>query len=174
MKARDPRLRPYRAALWAVYFVIVVGGVGLVTISVARNLRVTNRPVRADPCFLPTKAALRLCLGDLEGLYREGNERAWALGTGMETADPLGSWQTWARAWEARVEDLGERCRLDGPATGPEAVARSELAAGRDALLALHRAYATQVARFAQEHGDLARGAAEALAHAREAVGRAQ
>ena len=45
-------------------------------------------------------------------------------------------------------------------------------AAARDALLALHRAYAAQVLRFRQEHGDLAQAAAEALAHAREELSR--
>jgi hypothetical protein len=169
---RDPRLRPYRTALWLVYFAIALTGVGLMATSVARSLRGPPRPERA-PGALPTRAALRVCLSDLEILYREQNQRAWALGTEFEGPDPLGTWRAWARGWEERVDDLSDRCRLDAGG-GEDAAARAELAAARDALRALHRVYTAQVNRFAQEEGDLANAAAEALAHAREAVGRAR
>jgi hypothetical protein len=69
------------------------------------------------------------------------------------------------------VEDLGERCRLDASDKGEGYRERTELAAARDAVMSLHRAYQAQVNRFAQEEGDLANAAAEAMAHAREAVG---
>ena len=168
--ARDPRLRPYRTALWILYFGITLAGVGLMATSIARSLRGPGRSERA-PGPLPTRAALRVCLTDLEQLYREQNERAWALGAHFEAKDPIGSWNDWSRDWEERVDDLSTRCRLDAGG-GEDAAARAELAAARDALLALHRVYAAQVNRFAQEQGDLANAAAEALAHAREAVSR--
>jgi hypothetical protein len=169
---RDPALRRYRAAAWVVYFILVVGGIGLVATSVARSLRSPSRP-DPYPGALPTRAALRVCLGDLELLYREQNQRAWALGTEFEGRDPLGTWNVWSKTWEGRVDDLSQRCRLDAGG-GEDSSARAELAGARDALLALHRAYAAQVNRFAQEEGDLANAAAEALAHAREEVGRAR
>jgi hypothetical protein len=168
--ARDPRLRRYRAALWIVYFLVILLGIGLMSVSIARSLRGPSRPSRAQGP-LPTRAALRVCLSDLELLFREQNERAWTLAADLEARDPIGSWNLWSRDWEHRVEDLADRCRLDA-ASGQDATARAELAAARDALLALHRAYAAQVSRFAQEHWDLAQAAAEALAHAREEVGR--
>jgi hypothetical protein len=111
-------------------------------------------------------------MADLETLYREQNERAWALGTEFEGPDPLSTWRLWSPKWEERVEDLSDRCRLDETSSGEEWLAeRTEMAAARDAMLALHRAYNAQVNRFAQEEGDLARAATEALSHAREAVG---
>jgi hypothetical protein len=168
--ARDPRLRPYRAALWIAYFVVVLLGIGLFSSSVARSLRGPSRPARTSGA-LPTRAALRVCLTDLELLYQEQNQRAWALGVEFEGPDPFATWNLWSREWEKRVDDLADRCRL-ASASGEDAAARAELAAARDAMLALHRAYAAQVNRFAQEEGDLAQAAAEALAHAREAVGR--
>ena len=61
--------------------------------------------------------------------------------------------------------------RIEG-GSGADASARGELAAARDAMMALHRVYVAQVNRFAKEEGDLAQAAAEALAHARESVGR--
>jgi hypothetical protein len=166
---RDPRYRPYRFAMWVVYFAATLLGVGIMVYSVARHLRGPPRP--APSLELPTRAALRLCLQDLEGLYREQNQRAWALGAEFEGPDPLGTWNTWARRWERQVEDLGERCRLDASDKGEGYRERTELAAARDAVMSLHRAYQAQVNRFAQEEGDLANAAAEAMAHAREAVG---
>ncbi len=170
MPPRDPSLRPYRAALWVVYFLVVLLGIGLFSVSVGRSLHGASRSARGGGA-LPTRAALRVCLGDLDLLNREQNQRAWALGLEFEGPDPLATWNLWAREWERKVEDLADRCRLDS-ASGEDAAARAELAAARDALLALHRAYAAQVNRFAQEEGDLAQAVAEALAHASEAVGR--
>lgn len=167
---RDPSLRPYRAAMWVVYFAATSLGIGILISSVARHLRSPARP--APSAALPTRAALRLCLSDLEGLFREQNHRAWALGAEFEGPDPLATWNLWARRWEQRVDDLSDRCRLDATDRGEGSAERAELAASRDAMLALHRAYQAQVNRFAQEEGDLASAAAEALAHAREAVGR--
>jgi hypothetical protein len=158
--------------MWVLYFAVALVGIGLVIVSVARHLRGPPRPTPA--AALPTRAALRHCLVDLETLYREQNQRAWALGTEFEGPDPLATWNTWARRWEAQVEDLSERCRLDASDRGEGWRERTEMAAARDAMRALHRAYQAQVNRFAQEEGELAKGAAEALAHAREAVGQAR
>ncbi len=170
MSPRDPRLRPYRAALWALYFIVVLGGISLVTGSVVKTLwGSADQPAAAGT--LPTRAALRSCLTDLEVLYREQSQRAWALGNELERADPLAAWNVWARDWERRLADVSGRCRLDSP-EGEDARARAELAGARDALLALHRVYAAQVNRFARDAGDRAAAAAEAFAHARETVAR--
>lgn len=181
MSARDPRLRPYRVAAWVAYFsVIAVMGV-LVVGSIARNL--WSRPHHTTSTgALPTRAALRVCMNDLELLFREQNQRAWALGTYLTSGDSIASWLDmkgdsiaswleWSRKFEDRVDDLSDRCRLDETSSKePWQNERSEMAAVRDALQALHRAYRTQVTRFAQEQGDLAKAAAEALANARKAV----
>ncbi|HET9594680.1 MAG TPA: hypothetical protein VFP65_03815 [Anaeromyxobacteraceae bacterium] len=164
---RDPTLRPYRGALWVLYFAVLLVSIGLTALSIAQALREPARPRAQGP--LPTRAVLRVCMTELEALYREQNQRAWALGSEFEGPDPLATWQQWSIDWEERVRDLGDRCRLDD-AGGEDAAARAELAAARDALRALNHAYAAQVNRFAQEKGDLARAAAESLAHAREAV----
>jgi hypothetical protein len=166
--ARDPRLRPYRFAAWLVYFALIVVSVGLLITSVVRNLRgKPRRPVEAGS--LATRAALRVCMDDLDGLYREQNQRAWDLGAGFDAPEPLAAWTNWAPRWEERVEDLADRCRLDVEA-GEWSAERRDIAAARDAVMALHRAYSAQVNRFALEQGDLARAAAEAMRHAREAA----
>jgi hypothetical protein len=169
--ARDPRFRPYRTAAWVLYFGVIAILSTLFVASVLKNL--VGRPRHPAPTgALPTRAALRVCMADLEILYREQNQRAWALGTEFEGPDPLSTWRLWSPTWEERVEDLSDRCRLDETSPGEEWLPeRTEMAAARDAMLALHRAYNAQVNRFAQEEGDLARAATEALSHAREAVG---
>jgi hypothetical protein len=167
---RDPKLRPYRTAAWILYFSTIAVAVGFFVVSVVRTLR--GRARRAPPVAtsaIPTRATLRVCMDDLDGLYVEQNQRAWSMGSHFEGAAPLATWRDWSPRWEERVEDLSDRCRLD-VAKGEWAAERAEMAAARDAMLALHRAYTAQVNRFADEHGDLARGAAETMAHAREAV----
>lgn len=170
MTPRDPRLRPYRTALWIVYFAVLLLGIGLMAASIARSLRGPSRPARAAGA-LPTHAALRVCLADLELLYREQNERAWALGDDLERPDPFVAWAGWSRGWEERVDDLSDRCRLDD-GSGDDAPARRRLAGARDAILALHRAYSAHVNRFAQEEGQLVTSAQDALASARLEVAR--
>ena len=170
--ARDPRARPYRLALWLLYFGVIAFSGTLFLASVVKTLR--GRPRQSVPSgAIPTRAALRGCLADLEELYREQNQRAWALGTEFEGPDPLATWTAWSPRWEERVEDLADRCRFDVTEPGEDFPAeRTEMAAARDAMMALHRVYNAQVLRFASEEGDLARAAAEAMAHAREAVRR--
>jgi len=171
---RDPRYRPYRIAVWILYFTAIAVLVGLFVTSIARNL--ASHPRRREgtgDSALPTRASLRVCMDDLDALYREQNERAWALGSRFEGRNPLAAWSDWAPRWEERVDDVADRCALDSTA-GEWAPERADMAAARDAMLALHRAYTAQVNRFAEEHADLARAAAEAMVHAREAAERSR
>ena len=75
--ARDPRYRPFRIALWAIYLLVVGVSVGLAVRSIVRSLREPERPVAAG--MLPTRAALRVCVNELEALHREQSDRAWRL-----------------------------------------------------------------------------------------------
>jgi hypothetical protein len=171
MAPRDPRLRPFRVALWAIYLTIVTVAVGITIRSVVANLRGPHRPSAARA--LPTRAAVRVCVTELEALHREQNERAWRLAGDVGEAEAVARWQAWAREWEERVDDLADRCHLDVEGSeGRGYVGRVELASARDAVLAVHRAYAAQVNRFAQEEADLARAAAAALREARSAAAR--
>lgn len=169
--ARDPRYRPFRIALWIVYLLVVGVSVGLAVRSIVKHLRAPHRPAAAG--VLPTRAALRVCVNELEALHREQNARAWRLGDEIAEGEALDRWQAWAREWEQRVDDLADRCRLDAEDPDPQGFGgRGELARARDAVLALHRAYAAQVNRFAAEEAALARAAASALEEARGALAR--
>lgn len=170
MSARDPALRPYRFAAWALYIGTISLVVLLMVVSIARTLRGTVRP-RPSEGPLPTRTALRVCVADLDLLYQDQNRHAWALGADLEGADPLKAWSAWSQRWEKRIDDLSDRCRLDHLTEGEEGVAeRSELASARDAVKTLHHAYSGFISRFADQNRELTRAAAEALARARQAV----
>ena len=172
MPPRDPRLRPYRAAMWVLYFAVILVAASLLIGSIVRNLRGPERQKLAQN-ELPTRAMLRVCLTELEALHHEQSQRAWLLASGADRRDPIGEWNAWAHDWEIRVDDLSDRCRLDVDRAGEFGLTeRREMAAARDAMMALHRAYAAQVNRFAEEQSQLAAGAAEAFRHARDAVAR--
>jgi hypothetical protein len=164
---RDPKLRPYRAALWVVYFVVIIVPIVLVVASVVRHLRGPARP--AERTTLPTRAAARVCAQELEKLNADQNERAWRLGAEMGHPDAVARFLKWSQEFEQRVDDLSDRCHLDGGGQGGFA-GRVELGRARDAVLALHRAYRAQANRFAQEEADLAVAASEAITAARDAA----
>lgn len=168
---RDPRYRPFRLALWALYFAVITIAVTLTIRSIVLHLRGPHRPQTTGE--LPTRAALRVCVTELEALHREQNRKAWELADTVGQGDAIQRWETWAREWEQRVADLADRCRLDASDPDPQGFGgRQELARAREAVLALHRAYRAQVNRFGQEEADLARRVAAELGHAREAVHR--
>jgi hypothetical protein len=170
MSGRDPSLRPYRFAAWALYIGIILVMVSLTVVSVARTLRGTVHP-RPSEGPLPTRAALRVCFSDLEILYQDQNRHAWVLAADLDGKDPLAAWSSWSHRWESKLDDLSERCRLDSLADGEEGVTqRAELAEARDAVLLLHRSYNGFVNRFADQYRDLVRSTADALARARQGV----
>lgn len=158
-------------ALWALYLTVLAIALAVVFTSIIRHLRGPHRP--AVTGALPTRAAIRVCVTELDALNREQNLRAWRLGDEIGEGDAVARWDTWSREWEQRMDDLADRCRLDARDPDPQGFGgRQELARAREAVLAVHRAYRTQVNRFAQESADLSRRAAAALQSAREAVSR--
>lgn len=168
--ARDPRYRPFRIALWVAYLLVVGVSSGLAIRSIVVNLRAPSPPTAGA---LPTRAALRVCVNELEALHREQGERAWRLGLEAGEFDAVERWRVWSREWEQRVHDLGDRCRLDATEPDPHGYGgREELARARDAVLAVHRGLAAQVSRFAQSEAAQSRAAAAALHEARAALAR--
>ncbi|HUL60396.1 MAG TPA: hypothetical protein VLU43_14025 [Anaeromyxobacteraceae bacterium] len=171
MAARDPRYRPYRFALWLLYFGLIVGASAVVVTSIVRNLRGPPSPPPLGD--VPTRAALRVCLDDLERLAREQDERLFRLGADAGQGDAVARWNAWSADWEVRMRDLAARCALDHADPGsPDARAIDEIARARDAVLDLHAGYGRLVNRFASDQAELARAAWRALEGARLAVRR--
>ncbi len=169
--ARDPRYRPFRIALWVVYLLVVGVSSGLAIRSIVKNLRGTTRPTAQGT--LPTRAALRVCVTELEALDRELNERAGHVAIEEGEGDAVHRWQIWSSEWEQRVRDLAERCHLDAEDATPDPYGgREELAHARDAVLEAHHVYSALVTRFAQQQADAVRAAHTALQQARAALAR--
>ena len=170
MNQRDPRLRPYRFLMWTAYLLAIALAIGAMIASIGRNLTGNRSPSRGA---LPTRAVARVCAEELGALNLELNLRAWKLGGEIGGGDAVGRFTTWSGEWEQRLDDLSDRCRLDGSSGAPgDFSGREELAMARDAVLALHRAYRAQVNRFAVEQAELARSAANAIEVARQRAGR--
>jgi hypothetical protein len=162
---RDPRYRPHRAFMWVVYLLAIALPVGAMVYSIGKNLTGSRSPSMGAP---PTRAVSRVCAEEIEALHRELNQRAWSLGGEIGEADAVTRFNTWSIEWEQRLEDLGDRCRLDRSDAEPgDYAGRLELVRARDAVLALHRAYRAQVNRFALEQAELAHAAALAIEQAR-------
>jgi hypothetical protein len=163
---RDPRLRPYRAAMWVAYLLAIALSVGAMVASITRNLTGSRPPSRGA---LPTRAVSRVCAEELQALHGALNQRAWKLGGEIGAGDAVERFNTWSLEWEQRLEDLGDRCKLDASSGDPgDFTGRAELAQARDAVLSLHRAYRAQVNRFGVEQAELARAAEAALEAARQ------
>jgi hypothetical protein len=162
---RDPRLRPYRFLMWTAYLLAIALSIGAMVASIGKNLNGTRATSKGA---LPTRAVARVCADELDALNLELNQRAWRLGGEIGGGDAVARFNAWSWEWEQRLEDLGDRCRLDVSANDPgDFAGRDELAQARDAVLALHRAYRAQVNRFAVEQAELARAAATAIDTAR-------
>jgi hypothetical protein len=152
--------------MWVAYLLAIALAIGAMVASITRNLTGSRPPSKGA---LPTRAVSRVCAEELNALNLQLNQRAWKLGGEIGAADAVERFNTWSLEWEQRVEDLGDRCRLDLSAGGPgEFTGRAELAKARDAVLAVHRAYRAQVNRFAVEQAELARAAADAIETARQ------
>jgi len=152
--------------MWVAYLAAIALAIGAMIASISRNLTGSRSPPQGA---LPTRAVSRVCAEELDALNKELNLRAWRLGAEIGTGDPVVRFNAWSLEWEQRLEDLSERCRLDlSSAASGDFSGREELARGRDAVLALHRAYRAQVNRFAVEQAELARAAAEAIEAAKQ------
>ncbi len=156
--------------MWTAYLLAIALAVGAMVASITGNLTGTRQPAKGA---LPTRAAARVCVEELDTLNRDLNQRAWKLGGEIGNVEAIARFNTWSLEWEQRLEDLGERCRLDISRGAPgDFTGREELARARDAVLELHRAYRAQVNRFAAEQAELARGAAAAIEAARRQASR--
>jgi hypothetical protein len=152
--------------MWIAYLLAIALAVGAMVASIGRNLTGARPPAKGA---LPTRAVARVCAEELDNLNRDLNQRAWKLGGEIGSADAVERFNIWSLEWEQRLDDLSERCRLDLSSGDPSDFAgREELALARDAVLALHRAYRSQVNRFAASQAELARAAAAAIETARQ------
>ncbi|RPH73097.1 MAG: hypothetical protein EHM78_00060 [Myxococcaceae bacterium] len=140
---RDPRYRPYRVAVIAVYLVVVSTFCLLVTASVARSVRTMSprrEPVRT--ATLAPEACVERASVLLDEL--EGRRRALTGITPASRADT--SWMSFRVEWLERVRQAERSCGVDLPE-------RKELAELFDQLEHLEDLYTTSAVQYAGEIG---------------------
>jgi hypothetical protein len=162
-----PEYKPVRNALWAVYiaaasFLAVCLGVAALR---GAQARMGSAPEPA-PASSVDAAAVAACMGELQALYVELNERLnSAVGT-LPAKRSSAEWEDWSPQWRARRLAVGARCRLeerDVPAARP-------LVEPYQRLGQLHRHYTTLAVQFSKETGPHSDALFEAMKQAREAV----
>lgn len=142
---RDPRFRPFRAAAYAVYLVLVVGFCSLLIYSVITSVR------RKSPAALPASEqvlSVRECVEKAQALFtqleseREGFVRR---GPAQETE---ARWGGFRDAWMAEFRTLESRCAPQGTRSRPG------LRPIFEQLERLQDRYATHATQFAATLGD--------------------
>jgi hypothetical protein len=106
----DPRLRPFRATVYAVYLTAVVLFCLLVIVGVVRSV---NRMTPARPPASDTPLTLRECVDGAEAMFTDldGTRRSLERGETEEAAQ--GAAERWSRyrvQWLERFRDLEARC----------------------------------------------------------------
>jgi hypothetical protein len=139
----DPRYRPYRVSVIAVYLVVVSTFCLLVTASVARSVRTMSprrEPVRT--ATLAPEACVERASVLLDEL--EGRRRALTGITPASRADT--SWMSFRVEWLERVRQAERSCGVDLPE-------RKELAELFEQLEHLEDLYTTSAVQYAGEIG---------------------
>ena len=157
MPARDPTLRTYRIALYALFGVFCAALFFLLVRSVASDL------YGHAPPAVP-QASATACLEDVDRLYAQLSARAVQPAPGgLEGGSLAREWDLWTRRWEEEVARVGARCKLDDD---PDPALR-QLAAALEGLEELRR----DLSRSGESASAEARQVKDALAQARNLLG---
>lgn len=143
--SKDPRYRPFRVAVYAVYFGFATVFCVLVLISVLRSIdAMTPDP---QPARAPTYT-VEACLGGAEALFDELEQARKALGDGGSARRAGERWTDFRVQWLTRMRILEAHCAIESPerpGMGP---------VFRD-LRRLAEAYSTHAVQYAGEVGRL-------------------
>jgi hypothetical protein len=140
---QDSRLRPFRAAAYAVYLTLVVGFCLLVIVSVVRSVR------QMTPPHLPPEASLltvRECVDRADGLYQELEAGRRSLEEGGAARGAAVRWSDFRVQWLEQLRQLEAQC-------SPRSRARQVLRPVFDELEKLMNLYTTHAVQFAGELG---------------------
>jgi hypothetical protein len=172
---RSSEFRRYRQALTAVYFTVVGAGFLLLTGSVARQLLFPRPPavelsaprVSAQD---PAPEDLLRCNADLVTLLTQlGSVTRELLDSPPkgELSELASRWEDFSRRWWREYDEVGARCRFNGPAHPRMGVAFDRMAEVYGDLPAIRLKYQSLLVRFNDEQ------AAE-LAQMRRALDKSQ
>ncbi len=136
----DPRYRPYRIVVWAVYFVVLLFFAGSITVSVIRSVFLMSPDHRP-----PAQAALSTdeCFAKARSLWAELEERRRAMSTQPEVRRvDADYWTQFRMDWLERHRAAEAACAVD--AKGREQL--REVFKRLDQTMDLYTTHATQFA----------------------------
>src|SRR5690606_38604681 len=105
--AKDPRFRPFRGAMYAVYFIAVTIFCALVLISVLRSIDAMS------PEKLPEQSpplTVRECVDGAEALYQELDQARRDMGGGEAATKAALRWGDFRVSWLERMRVLESQC----------------------------------------------------------------
>ena len=141
--SENSRYRPFRLAIYAVYFTFATVFCVLVLISVLRSIDAMTpdpQPPRA-PIY-----SVEACLGGAEELFGELEQARKALGDGGQARRAAMRWTDFRVQWLTRMRTLEAHCAIESPnRPGMEPVFRD--------LRRLAEAYSTHAVQYAGEVG---------------------
>lgn len=162
-----PEYRPLRKALWALYITGAAFCCVCVLVAGLRGaLARMGRAPEPAPREAVDAAAVAGCLGELQALHGELNERLNSTIGILPAKRSSAEWEDWSPQWRARRLAVGARCRLE---EGDVAVAHP-LKEAYERLGQLHRHYTTLAVQFSKETGPHSEALFQAMKKAREAV----
>jgi len=109
---KDPRYRPYRAAMWAIYLVVAVGFSLLVTVSVWMSVREMT-PSFPETVAQPLDAAA--CVVEARKLFDELEARRQGLALEEKPSESDLRWTRFRVEWLNRERGLEARCSPHQP-----------------------------------------------------------
>ncbi|MCI0569131.1 MAG: hypothetical protein L0Y66_00110 [Myxococcaceae bacterium] len=143
---RNPRYRPFRAAVYAVYLTVVTAFCLLVIVGVVRSVRrmTPDRPPSPDTLLTP-----RECVEGAQALFDELETARRSLERGEDESEARGAAERWSDfrvAWLANLRGLEARC-------APEARSRVVLLPVFQDLERVLDLYTTHAVQYAGEVG---------------------
>lgn len=121
--ATDPRLRPFRGAMWILYLIVSVGFSSLVIFSVTKSVfeMSPDRPVAGS---VRTAAE---CTAGLSALFDELEVERRQLSAVGKVSEADHRWMSFRNAWIVRMRALEAECDLDSPGRADLKVAFARL-----------------------------------------------
>lgn len=142
---KDPRFRPFRGAVYALYLSVATAFCLLVLISVLRSIdaMTPDELPPATPIY-----SVQTCLEGAERLFGELEQARKAMGDGKEVRRAAVRWTDFRVSWLQRMRVLESHCALESTdRPGMEPVFRD--------LRRLAEAYSTHAVQYAGEVGRL-------------------
>jgi hypothetical protein len=154
---KDPRYRPYRAAAYGLYLVVVCTFSMLVIVSVVRSVRAMSP---GQPQVRGESLPSAQCLARAQTLWSDLEAERRTFSEAKDGRTLVEGWQTFRLEWLRRLREDQARCAVDAPQ-------RKALRKVFDSLERIGELYTTSATQYAGEIAPAVKRFHEAVAQAR-------